>query len=320
MDGRGRFLRSVTTLETRFAPAPGLTPPIRGPSRGKAPRGPARKRRTVLQRLGDRLAGPGTGAALAIAVLGATGIYGAVRGGHYDRFIADEGAPADVLAKALGFGIDTITMTGLEELDEARVLAAAEISPRSSLAFLDAGQVRDRLSAIPLVKEATVTKLYPDRLLIAVQERQPYALWQKDGEVRVVAADGTPLEDMRGPRFAHLPHVVGPGANERVSEYVGILEAAGELRDRIRAGILVSHRRWVLKATNGLDIHLPETNPRAAVETLAELQRSSGILDKDVLSLDLRQPGQVVAKLSEAASMARAEAFAHKGKAKGGQT
>ncbi len=320
MDGRGRFLRSVTTLETRFAPAPAFAPTIRGGRRSKAPRGPSRKRQTLLHRLLDRLAGPGTGAALAIAVLGATGIYGAVRGGHYDRFIAAEGTPGDVLARVLGFGIETIMITGLEELDEASVLATAEISPRSSLAFLDAGQVRERLASIPLVKEAAVAKLYPDRLLITVEERRPYALWQKDGEVRVVAADGTPLDEMRGPRFAHLPHVVGPGANERVAEYAAILEAAGELRERIRAGILVSHRRWVLKATNGLDIHLPETNPHAAVESLAELQRSSGLLDKDVLSLDLRQPGRVVAKLSEAASTARAEAVAHKGKGKGGQT
>ncbi len=317
MDGRGRFLRSVTTLETRFAPAPAFAPT---PRRSKAARGSGRKRQSFARRLLERLAGPGTGAALALAVLGGTGIYGAVRGGHYDQFIATEGTPIDVLAKALGFAIDTITLTGLAELDEAQALDAAQISPRNSLAFLDAGKVRERLRSIPLVKDAGVAKLFPDRLLISVEERRPFALWQKDGEVHVVAADGTPLEEMRGPRFAHLPHVVGPGANERAAEYVAILDAAGDLRERIRAGILVSHRRWILKATNGLDIHLPETNPRAAVASLAELQRSSGILDKDVLSLDLRQPGRVVAKLSEAASMARAETLAHKGKGKGGQT
>ncbi len=320
MDGRGRFLRSVTTLETRYAPAPAFASTTFAPRRGSAARGADRRRPTFPRRVRGLLAGPGTGALLAIAVLCATGLYGAVRGGHYDAFIAAEGAPADVLARTFGFAIDSITIAGLAELDEARVLAAAQISPRNSLAFLDAAAVRARLTAIPLVKEAGVAKLYPDRLLITIEERRPYALWQKDGEVTVVASDGTPLDEMRGPRFAHLPHVVGADANERAAEYVALLDAAGDLRDKIRAGILVSRRRWILKATNGLDIHLPATNPAAAVAALMDLQRSSGILDKDVLSLDLRQPGRVVARLSAAASSARAETLAHKGKAKGGQT
>jgi cell division protein FtsQ len=320
MDGRGRFLRSVTRLETRYAPAPAFAPAQAVPRRIKTARGSGRRRQTLLRRVLDRLAGPGIGAALAIGVIGGAGVYGAVRGGHFDAFIASEGAPVDILAKAFGFAIDTITIAGLAELDEARVLAAAQISPRNSLPFLDAGKVRERLTAIPLVKEAAVAKLYPDRLLITIEERRPYALWQKDGEVYVVAADGTPLDEMRGRRFAHLPHVVGAGANEKAADYVALLEAAGDLGDKIRAGILVSHRRWILKTTNGLDIHLPETNPAAAVASLMDLQRSSGILDKDVLSLDLRQPGRVVARLSEEASAARADKVAHKGKAKGGQT
>ena len=37
-------------------------------------------------------------------------------------------------------------------------------------------------------------KLYPDRLQIAITERQAFALWQKDGHVNVIAADGTVIE------------------------------------------------------------------------------------------------------------------------------
>jgi len=44
---------------------------------------------------------------------------------------------------------------------------------------------------LPLVKSARVLKLYPDNLVIAIEEREPYALWQRDGKVAVIAADGT---------------------------------------------------------------------------------------------------------------------------------
>jgi cell division protein FtsQ len=42
--------------------------------------------------------------------------------------------------------------------------------------------------------------------------------------------------------------------------------------------------------------------------TLLTLQRQSRILDRDVLSVDLRVPGKVFARLSEEAAAARAAA------------
>jgi cell division protein FtsQ len=173
---------------------------------------------------------------------------------------------------------------------------------------------------MPLVKSASVSKLYPSRLLVEVEERRPFALWQKEGLVQIVAADGIPIDDMHDARFAELPMVVGDGANERLDEYVALLDAAGDLRSRIRAGILVAKRRWTLKMTNGVEVALPELDPQAAVVQLAQLQREARVLDKDILALDLRVKGRLVARISEEAAQARAELSAHKPKAKGGQT
>ena len=90
----------------------------------------------------------------------------------------------------------------------------AGIGPRSSLVFLDVASLRARLKAVPLIKEANVSKLYPNRLLIEIEERQPTALWQKDGLVALVAGDGTPIDDLKDPRFQRLPLVVGAGAKQ----------------------------------------------------------------------------------------------------------
>ena len=43
-----------------------------------------------------------------------------------------------------------------------------------------------RPETAPLVKQASVRKLYPNHLVIDLVERAPYALWQKDGTVSVV--------------------------------------------------------------------------------------------------------------------------------------
>jgi cell division protein FtsQ len=274
----------------------------------------------VKSRLVGLLTSRGFDIFYAAALLLAVGGFGAVEGGQYAAFVAAQGTIPDIIARNIGFGIEAVTISGLRELTESEILAAGEIGPRNSLVFLDAVQIRDRLRAMPLVREASVAKLYPNRLLIEVEERQPFALWQKDGAVKIVASDGAPIDDMRDAHFVHLPFVVGDGANARIGEYTALVDSAGPLRDRIRAGMLVGQRRWTLKTTNGIDILLPETNPQAAVALLVQLQRDAHVLDKDILALDMRQPGRVVARLSEEAASARADMLARKTKSKGGTT
>lgn len=323
MDGRGRLLRSLRPAGLGFPlaalpqagaltvlPAQAARPLLRPPAR--------RRRHRFLDAVLKRLEGPGTGAFLSLAVLMAAGLYGAILGGHYAAFVAANGRPADIAAKMLGFSIRSVIITGQHELKEQDLLTIAGIGPRHSLLFIDAAKIRDNLQKLPLVKQAVVTKLFPDKLSIEIEERRPFALWQSDGTVRIIAADGVPVATMSDRRFIHLPLVVGAGANEKLDQYLALLDAAGDLREQIVAGVLVSERRWSLKTATGVEILLPETEPEAALAALASLQRTSHILDRDLISLDLRQPGRLIARLTEEAAAQRAEAMPHKSKAKGG--
>ena len=324
MDGRGRLLRSLRAVTIGFS-SPALayagTVHVREPLSPRQVLPPARHSRPGLgHKILARLAGPGTGAYFSLALFAAAGAYGAVKGGQYAAFVGAEGEPVDILAKALGFSIKAVTIAGERELKEKEILGVAGISPRNSLLFLDVAKIRDRLKQLPLVKEAAVTKLYPDRLLIEIEERQPFALWQCDGQVQIVAADGVPLAAMRDQRFIHLPLVVGAGANAKLDQYLALLEKSGDLRELIVAGVLVAGRRWTLKTANGIDVLLPEIEPEAALARLVDLQRTSHVLDKDILSLDFRQPGLFVARLAEDAAAERAAMLTSKIKAKGGRT
>lgn len=326
MDGGGRLLRSLSGLGARFAPAAplafaGASHSYAFPALPQTTARPGRRRPHRLLRLGARIAHSRyLGTSLVIALLASTTLFGAVRGGQYDALVADYGRPADLLAKALGFSIRAVTISGAHELNEREVLSIAGVSTRNSLLFASVADMRARLKAVPLVKEASVTKLYPGRLLIDLEERQPTALWQKDGELSLVAADGTPIDEMRDARYEALPLVVGEGANANLADYLKLLDAAGELRGRIRAGIFVSGRRWTLRTDNGLDIDLPETKAADALARFAKLEHDTHILEKDVVALDLRIPGRVIAELSPDAAAARAEAQAKKSKKKGAAT
>src|SRR5262245_23186057 len=286
MDGRGRLLRSLNAGNIGF-PRPALSPS--GASIVPAVlflpadiMSPVRMMGQVLSmKMLNCLPRPGAGAAFSFALLSAVGVYGAIKGGHYAAFVARHGEPGDLLAKSLGFSIEAVTISGAHELKEQDILAISGIGPRNSLLFLDAVKIRSNLKLLPRVKEASVTKLYPNRLLIEIEERAPFALWQNDGELRIVAQDGVALGLVQDRRFVHLPFVAGDGANEKIGEYMALLEVAGDLRERIFAGVRVASRRWTLKLTNGIDVLLPETDAGAAVARLVEIQRIHHILDKD---------------------------------------
>lgn len=261
----------------------------------------------------------GVGLTLVLALLAATGLYGSMLGGEYDVFIAEQGSLPNVIAKVLGFGIDGVTVVGARELSEDDILRASGITTRDSLLFLDVAAVRAQIKDSPLVRDVSVRKLYPSRLLVEVQERAPYALWQVNGQVQIISADGMAIDRLTDERFARLPFVVGEDANLRVPEFLKIIEGAGELRDQIRAGTLVAGRRWNIKLSSGLEIKLPELLPEIAFARFARAAREMRILEKDLISIDLRIPDRMVARLSADAAATRAESL-RKPRAKGGQT
>jgi cell division protein FtsQ len=212
----------------------------------------------------------------------------------------------------VGLGLDVVTISGISQMRPTEVLAAAGLSPKVSLAFLDVNDVRERLERVPLIKSVAVRKLYPNELVVTLAEREPHAIWQLNGELFIIAADGTVIDLMQDERFVNLPLVVGEEANKRTKEYLALLEAAGPLKSRIRAGTLVAGRRWTLKMDNGMDVRLPELEVKDALARLVKLEREQKILDKDVLAIDLRMPDRIVVRLTEEAASARAEALKKK--------
>jgi cell division protein FtsQ len=329
MDGGGRLLRSVAEpfraplAATQAYAGAGVA--VVAPTRAAASprsRALAKTRQPVIrasERAGSRIP-RFAGTLLMAALFSGVGLFGAVRGGHYDTFAAYYGSPQDVLARSFGFTIKNVTIAGLVELNQTEVLQVAGIDPRGSLPFFDAAAARERLMTLPLVKDATVRKLYPSGLAISLVEREAFALWQKQGQVFVVSADGTVTDRLTDPRFNRLPLVVGEGANAKAAAFTRLMDAAPDVRAHVRAGIFVGERRWNLKLDNGVDVKLPEEGVRDALTRLSGLMKDQKILDRDVLAIDLRMPDRVVMRLGEEAATARAEALKAKSKIKGSAT
>jgi cell division protein FtsQ len=247
------------------------------------------------------------GAAACLTFLAAAALYGVVRGEHVTAISAFIKDTADSAANSAGMRIAEVSLSGQRQVSREEIFAAAGVTANSSLLFLDVADAREKLEAIPWIAEATVRKLYPDRLQITVTEREAFALWQLNGKVSVIAADGTPLSAKVEPRLAGLPFVVGAGAAAQAREFLAVLDRHPAIRDQVRASILVGERRWNLRLKNGIDVRLPETDVEAALTTLARLDREKNLLTRDITAVDMRLADRLSVRLSDQAAQAREE-------------
>ena len=245
------------------------------------------------------------GLTLFVALFAGTGAYGAVRGGHVDALVVTAHEAGDAIAHGFGLGIVHAEVRGMRVLGRDEILARAGVTDNSSLLLLNPDTMRDALKAEPRIAEATVRKLYPDRLEIIVEEREPFARWQRAGKVHLIARDGTVLASDIENRAAELPLVVGIGAEKNAATLIDLMARFSSISDEVRAGIFIAERRWNLRLKNGIDVQLPEEDPALALERLIQLDRSRELLTRDLTTIDLRVADRVSVTLTSEAAEAQ---------------
>jgi len=217
-------------------------------------------------------------------------LYALVVGGQIGRL-------ADSLLVVAGFGIDDVRITGEKETSEISVLEKLDIA--GSLIAFDAAKAQERLAELPWIEHAVVRKFYPGTLAVEITERQPFALWQQDGEVSVIDRSGTSIVPLDEQRFAGLPLMVGGGANQTAPDFLVDLLAEPSVVAQLRAAVLVAGRRWDLHLDHGVTVKLPEKHVRQALAELVRLDKEHGLLTRDVVVVDLRLPDRVTVRLPE---------------------
>ncbi|WP_407188033.1 cell division protein FtsQ/DivIB [Bradyrhizobium centrosematis] len=254
-----------------------------------------------------------------LLLIGSCG-FGIVKGGHLQDFITAVSDTRNALANSAGFRITSVVINGRKQLTQDEILAIGGVSGRSSLLFLDADAVRDKLKANPWIADATVLKLYPGQLMIELTERKAFALWQEAGRLSVIADDGAVLEPYVSRRFLSLPLVVGKGAETQARDFLALLARYPQVNSVTKAAIFVGERRWNLRLKDGLDIRLPEQDVGNALAMLSKLDKEDRLFSRDIVAVDMRLPDRLVVQLSEDAAKAREDLFKDKKKKKAGDS
>ena len=198
----------------------------------------------------------------------------------------------------LGLVVADVKVEGREATDRDTILAALGAAPGAPILGVSPARAKEQLERLPWVRSAVVERRLPDTLYVRLVERKPLALWQHGGKLDLLDHDGTVIPVGHLDRFAKLPLVVGEHAANHAAKLLDILATEPDLAARVSAAIRVGDRRWNLRIDNAIDVLLPADSPGSAWTELANLERSSAILKRDVQVVDVRLPDRLVVRVN----------------------
>ncbi len=201
-----------------------------------------------------------------------------------------------------GLLVRTVDIRGRVNTPPAALEAAIGEVVGKPVTAIDLAAMRRRIEAISWVRRASVMRRLPDRLVITLVERKPFALWQHARKLHLVDREGVLLSDRDLARWRSYPLIVGDGAPEAAPGLLAELAHRPEISQAVEAAIRLGGRRWDLTLHNGMRVKLPEDavpgwNLAAALDRLAELMENERLLDRAVTVIDLRLPDRLVLRL-----------------------
>ena len=109
------------------------------------------------------------------------------------------GAAAIGVLHSPWLSVDEIEIVGARRADVARAVAAAGVGPGAIMIWVDTGAVEAEVRSDPWVRDARVSRVFPDRVVVEVLEREP-ALWiEGTAGWMLVSGDGTVVAAGPGP-------------------------------------------------------------------------------------------------------------------------
>ncbi len=165
------------------------------------------------------------------------------------------------LQPALNRPLQALRIDGeLHRLSAAQIAEAARGGTKSALFDVDLDAVRSRIEALPWVAHARVSRVWPDRIAIRVQERLPYAHWREgsliDSESHVFTPPAALLP-------TDLPTLSAPDGHEAetAATFQGLRNAL-EHSAFVPTGLTLDIRgEWRLATARGIELRLGQGDP-----------------------------------------------------------
>jgi cell division protein FtsQ len=185
--------------------------------------------------------------------------------------------------------IESVSITGeIYQISHAKLSGAINNVLDTDFFGLDVGSVRDVALNVPWVEEVSVRKVWPDRLVVQVRERQAAARWQTGG---LVGVDGERFDPGPGKHLETLPLLYGPKgtANAVLARYRALSLELAPIGERITGLTLDPRSGWRVVLESQLELALGhDVSDESLGELAARLPSLLGTRFADAARIDLR--------------------------------
>jgi cell division protein FtsQ len=164
---------------------------------------------------------------------------------------------------------------------------------------IDLDAARARIEALDAVKRADLRVRAGGILQVMITERVPVAVWRTEAGLTLLDDGGHRVAGLmsRSDR-PDLPLIAGDGADLATPEALDLIAAAGPLTPRIRGLVRMGNRRWDIVLDRDQRVLLPEKNPVQALERLLALDQAQDLMNRDILTVDLRSDHRPTLRLT----------------------
>ena len=213
------------------------------------------------------------------------------------------------LAVKAGFQVKRVPVTGMERVDQLKVYQLVLAEKDRAMPLVDIEKIRADLLQYGWIKDARVSRRLPDTLAVEIIERKPAALWQRNGKYSLIDANGVVLANVRAGEGGDLPTLNGNQANAHIVALNALLDNASALKSQVSGASWIGNRRWDLQFQTGETLALPEGEAEAAKALLnfARLDGVHGLLGRDLIHFDLRDPDRAYFRKAPKAKPVKAE-------------
>ncbi len=195
-----------------------------------------------------------------------------------------------------GFAVTDIFIDGRIRTPLNDIKEALHVQQGMPMTKVDMQEIFNNVRNLPWIKHVQIHRQLPNLLYVRLQERNPIALWQKDGHHHPIDEDGQ-VVNTSADGLEYLVVAVGDDAPEYAPELMNEISKYKELARRTMSAVRIGGRRWNLildNVTTGLIIQLPEGNIGQALERLDKLDKKHHLLNRQLSLIDLRLPDRLI--------------------------
>ena len=198
----------------------------------------------------------------------------------------------------LGFKLEDVVVEGRIRTDKTQILKILQLERGQPLFSINLSQAKAKLEALSWVKAASIERRFPDTLFIRISEKEPVALWQNQTKTYLVDCDGELVETKEAYKYKELLLVIGRQAPRYVGKLVILLEKFPEIKSRVTAATHLRSTRWDISLDNKVLVRLPEVGAARALGYLLELEKHHHLMEREVMTIDMRLPEQLILRLT----------------------